>query len=123
MGRQGRRVSPYALYAVMFLLLFAGTTAALLRYSALPQLWACLVGVNAATLVLYAWDKFAAVRSFLRVPEAILHLSALGGGSPAALLARIVFRHKTRKRKFRVIFWAIVLIQVAAGAAWWWSQR
>jgi uncharacterized membrane protein YsdA (DUF1294 family) len=57
------------------------------------------------------------------VPErTLLTLAALGGG-PGALVARPVFRHKTRKQPFSAWLMLIVFLQAAAlvaGAAVWW---
>ena len=75
-------------------------------------LWAYLLGVNAATFCLYGYDKFAATRQFIRVPETTLHYFVLFGGTPAAYAAQQYFRHKTRKRPFQLLFWLIVAAQV-----------
>jgi uncharacterized membrane protein YsdA (DUF1294 family) len=77
-------------------------------------LYAYLIGVNLTTFLMYGSDKQQAVS---RIPEVVLHLLALAGGSPAAFFAQITFRHKTRKRVFRTIFIAIVLLQIIAVAA------
>lgn len=86
---------------------------------------AVLAGVNVATLALYAYDKAVAGGRWRRVPERTLHLFALIGGTPAALLGQIWFRHKTVKRSFQAVFWLIVVAQAAAvgGAYWWWTSR
>ncbi len=39
-----------------------------------------------------------------------LHLLELLGGWPGAFLAQQVFRHKTRKLSFQLVFWGIVLL-------------
>lgn len=79
-----------------------------------------LMGVNALTFLLYGWDKRAAKRAgAARVPEYILQLLALFGGSPAALLAQQFFRHKTKKASFRLAFQMIVFLQIMALAGWW----
>jgi uncharacterized membrane protein YsdA (DUF1294 family) len=49
----------------------------------------------------------------------ILHAAALVGGSPGALIAQMLFRHKTRKFKFRLIFVGIVALQCAAVFGYW----
>ncbi|MBI4575749.1 MAG: DUF1294 domain-containing protein [Planctomycetes bacterium] len=77
-----------------------------------------LAGVNVAMLALYGYDKAVAGGLRTRVPEAVLHLVALAGGSPAALLGQVAFRHKTRKGSFRAVFWAIVALQLAGVLAW-----
>lgn len=59
---------------------------------------------------LYAKDKAAAQKNEWRVSERTLHVAALLGGWPGALLAQNRLRHKTRKTRFRVVFWLTVLI-------------
>ncbi len=85
-----------------------------------PWLGAYLAAVNPVTFGVYAWDKAAARRRGGRIPERQLHILALAGGSPAALLARHVLRHKTVKGPFRVVFWAVCLAQIAAAGLWLW---
>lgn len=65
-------------------------------------------------IVVYGLDKLAARRGKRRVPEMTLHTIALVGGWPGAMLAMQLFRHKTRKRGFVLITWAIALLHVAA---------
>lgn len=88
---------------------------ALAAYIGLKWHWlvALLVGVNATTLGLYGYDKRAAQTGRLRVPESVLHLWAFLGGSPGALLGQRLFRHKTAKRPFQILFWGIFLAQAA----------
>ena len=78
--------------------------------------------INAVTYMLYWYDKSCAKKGGWRVAESALLLSALLGGSPAAFLAMRQFRHKTKKRGFRIRYWLIVAAQVV-GALWWVSQR
>lgn len=80
-----------------------------LRFS-LP--WAYLLGVNAGTFVLYAYDKSASSRARLRVPEKVLHLLGLLGGTPAAFAGQHFLRHKTRKPAFQIWFVLSVALQV-----------
>ncbi len=62
----------------------------------------------------YGLDKAAAKRSTGRVPERALHFVDLAGGWPGALVAQQLFRHKTRKRSFRRVFWAGVVLNLLA---------
>ncbi|MCD9147311.1 DUF1294 domain-containing protein [Pseudophaeobacter flagellatus] len=64
--------------------------------------WAlpCLLAINGLSFIAFGLDKFCAKYGFWRVPEARLLLLAALGGSPAAYLARWLFRHKTRKQPF-----------------------
>lgn len=66
------------------------------------------------TFLAYAWDKSAAQRHAWRVQESTLHLLALLGGWPGALLAQEKLRHKTQKEPFRRIFWVTVALNCIA---------
>ena len=66
--------------------------------------------ISLFTIALYAMDKRAATQGRFRVPEATLHIAAMLGGWPGALIARPVLRHKTRKTRFITFFWASVVI-------------
>jgi len=112
--------SPLAIFSLAALLVVGGAVA-LALYAGLPPLLGYIGGINLATMVLYGYDKQAAVHHRLRVPENVLHVVALLGGSPAALISQRMFRHKTAKTSFRVSFWLIVVVQVAliAAAIWW----
>lgn len=66
----------------------------------------------------YGLDKQLAVSGGRRVPEGTLHLLALLGGWPGAILAQRHFRHKTKKLSFLIEFWLVVMLHVAfVGAA------
>ena len=69
------------------------------------------------TFLVYAWDKAAAQRNRWRTPETHLHLLALIGGWPGALLAQQLLRHKSSKQPFRAMFWATVVVNCAV-LAW-----
>lgn len=69
--------------------------------------------VNIVVLVVYGGDKLFAKLDSWRVPEKVLLLLALLGGSIGALLAMQLFRHKTRHLKFRYGVPVILLLQVA----------
>lgn len=62
------------------------------------------------TFIVYAWDKSAARRNRWRTKESILHLLALIGGWPGALLAQNTLRHKSSKPAFQLVFRATVLL-------------
>lgn len=71
---------------------------------------------SCASLVLYAWDKRRAANGGWRVPEKRLHLLSLLGGWPGAMLGQRWMRHKTVKRRFRIVFWLTVMGHlIAAG--------
>ncbi|MEF9671904.1 DUF1294 domain-containing protein [Pseudomonas sp. MWU13-2100] len=76
--------------------------------SALP-LWA-YGGVSLVAFFLYWSDKRKARDETWRTPEKVLHAIELLGGWPGALIAQQVFRHKTRKVSYQLVFWLIVLL-------------
>lgn len=76
-------------------------------------LWAypCL---SALTFIVYAVDKSAAQQGAWRTSESTLHLLALIGGWPGALLAQQMLRHKSSKAAFRDVFWCTAALNVLA---------
>ena len=72
---------------------------------------------SGAAFLMYGADKSAAEHGSWRTSESTLHTIALVGGWPGALVARRVFRHKTKKQPFRTIFWGTVLANCVA-LAW-----
>ena len=77
-------------------------------------LWIYLAGINVAAFTMYGIDKSRAMRGRWRIPEnTLLGVVVLGGGL-GALAGMQVFRHKTRKPKFRVGVPVILLAEVVA---------
>lgn len=74
-----------------------------------------LAMVNLWTILRFWQDKQRALTGRRRISESALLRLALIGGSPGALLARRLFRHKTRKELFSTHLWVIVVLQVGAG--------
>jgi len=70
--------------------------------------------MSVLAFALYGLDKWAARREGQRTPEKTLQLLALFGGWPGALLAQQLFRHKSSKRPFQVVFWIVVAINCGA---------
>ena len=71
-----------------------------------------LIIVNLWTILRFWQDKQRATAGERRIPESDLLGLALIGGSPGALLARHLFRHKTRKEPFTTRLMAIAMLQV-----------
>jgi uncharacterized membrane protein YsdA (DUF1294 family) len=71
-----------------------------------------LVSINLVVFAAYAIDKRAARKKLWRIPERTLHALALVGGTPAALLASRILRHKNKKKSFRSKMWLICALQV-----------
>ena len=72
------------------------------------------IGASLIAFVAYALDKAAACSGKWRTQESTLHLLALVGGWPGALVAQNRLRHKSRKISFQVVFWATVLLNCGA---------
>jgi len=66
--------------------------------------------VSLITALLYWQDKHQARTQAWRTPEKVLHASELLGGWPGALVAQQLFRHKTHKVPYQLVFWGIVLL-------------
>ena len=62
----------------------------------------------------YAMDKRAAKRGEWRTPEATLHTLELLCGWPCAWLAQRLLRHKSVKTSFRIVFFLMVVLNLAA---------
>jgi uncharacterized membrane protein YsdA (DUF1294 family) len=88
--------------------LFGSVSMAMQGISRVPLLAYGVASVLA--FFLYWSDKRRARSDGWRTPENVLHAVELAGGWPGALLAQQVFRHKTRKVSFQVVFWFIVLL-------------
>ena len=73
-----------------------------------------LILANLVGLVLMGADKSKARRHRWRIPERVLFLSAILGGSLGATVGMWLFRHKTRHWYFVVGMPAILVLPVAA---------
>ena len=62
----------------------------------------------------YAIDKSAAKSNQWRTQESTLHLFALLGGWPGALVAQQLLRHKSAKASFQAVFWITVALNCGA---------
>jgi uncharacterized membrane protein YsdA (DUF1294 family) len=94
--------------AVGVALLFAAGRFALTWY----HLLACwLVSINLVTFAFYGHDKVQARGERGRVPEVVLHGLVFLGGTLGACLGMRLFRHKTIKAGFRLVFWMIAVMQ------------
>lgn len=85
------------------------------------QLWLIILAIDLVlmsliTLGFYAWDKRQAKKRGWRISEKRLHLLALLGGWPGALLGQRWLRHKSIKTKFRVVFWLTAIAHAATAA-------
>ena len=75
-----------------------------------PLIFLIYIFFSLITFFMYALDKYAAKKGAWRTQESTLHLLALLGGWPGALVAQQSLRHKSRKKEFRSVFWITVLL-------------
>lgn len=101
-----------------YLLLILAVAASLSQPDSLIS-WLFLV--NLLTIVIYGADKYAARKSWRRVPESTLLLFGFVGGWPGAICGQKLFRHKTQKQPFKKYFFISVILNIMiAGALYWW---
>lgn len=112
--RAGGPMPVDGLAALMVVAAFFGALLASARSGLLPwMLIAAYAVVSTVAFVAYAADKSAAINDRWRTPESRLHLLALAGGWPGALLAQRLLRHKSGKLSFQLLFWATVALHFA----------
>ena len=68
--------------------------------------------INFMGIASMASDKIRAMEHRFRIPEAVLILFALIGGSIGSLAGMILFHHKTRKANFRFGLPLILIVQI-----------
>ena len=78
--------------------------------------------LSLVTLIVYWVDKSKAKRNVWRTPESTLHFLALFGGWPGAAIGQHIFRHKTQKKGFRLVFWLTIVINCGVIAWLLWSK-
>jgi uncharacterized membrane protein YsdA (DUF1294 family) len=71
-----------------------------------------VVVMSVVCFAAYGLDKRRAGNGGRRVPEHALHILALMGGWPGAMLAQRHFRHKTKKLSFLIVFWLVIVLHV-----------
>ncbi len=80
----------------------------------LKYLLGYLLLVNIVAFILYGSDKRKGVKNKWRTPESVLVIVAWIGGAVGALAGMLVFHHKTRKWKFRILIPAALIVWIAA---------
>lgn len=118
------RRHPFLFYAILFFgLTLAGTLAIwyLLRWD-IVLAW--IISITVVTLAAYRFDKSIAGSERVRVPERVLLLLALAGGSLGAILGMyfIGAHHKTSKTSFMLPFYAILVVQVVIVGFYFWTR-
>lgn len=99
-------------------LLLAGVVGLMLLFQLPWSSWYHLLAVwlgvvNLLTFAYYGYDKAQARGDRRRIAEVVLHGLAVAGGTLGAYAGMRVFRHKTVKAEFRLVFWFIAAAQLA----------
>ena len=88
----------------------------------MPWIALYVLTINAATYLMFAWDKHCARNDMWRVSEGSLLAMAAIGGTIGAFLAAHYLRHKTRKEPFRTNLRIVAVAQALAVPALWIPQ-
>jgi uncharacterized membrane protein YsdA (DUF1294 family) len=124
MSENGSRKWPETLSAVMTLaagvwLVVAGTILAIAATSDFDPEWPTVtylvltVLASPVCFIAYGIDRRRTAKDQPRLTWRALHLPALLGGWPGALLGRSVFRRQGETMAFRLFLWVIVALHVA----------
>jgi uncharacterized membrane protein YsdA (DUF1294 family) len=98
-------IAPFVVAAVLALIIKA-------LIPSMDLILAWIIGVSIASFGTYGYDKSIAGRGVTRVPEVVLHALTALGGTIGSFAAMQIFRHKTQKKPFLIVFWAIVTVQI-----------
>jgi uncharacterized membrane protein YsdA (DUF1294 family) len=129
MAKRMRTEVYQGLWALVFVLLVGGLIYAVAR---LPLTWYALLfvwlaAVNVVALGFYGHDKTQARANRRRVSEVVLHGLVFLGGTFGAYLGMWLFRHKTVKPSFQLLFRLMAFLQVmlivAAAYRIWMNSR
>lgn len=71
-----------------------------------------LTVTNFISLILFGLDKYRARRRLFRIPEKMLFMAAIAGGTAGALAGMYIFRHKTKHITFTIGIPVIMLAQI-----------
>ena len=104
--------NPYKFFLLLALILSVGIGIALWYFTPIHLLWIYLITLTLITFLFYGYDKYQAINRNTRIPEIVLHLLTLAGGTIGAVAGQLLFRHKTKKLSFRVVFIIIAVVQI-----------
>jgi len=76
-------------------------------------LYIYLIIINITAFALFGADKIKAKRKNRRIPESVLLFSGFNGGALGGMLGMLLFRHKTKKPKFKLLMPLFLVIQAA----------
>lgn len=71
-----------------------------------------LIIINIIEFILMGLDKLFAIKHKERIPEITLLFLSFIGGSIGAILGMIIFKHKTKKWKFKILYTIFLLMHI-----------
>lgn len=71
-----------------------------------------IVLINIITFSVFGIDKLKAVKNKWRIPEKVLFILSIIGGSFGGLAGMYSFRHKTQKTVFKFGIPAVLIVQI-----------
>ena len=71
-----------------------------------------IIGINLLAFILMGWDKHCSIKNYWRISENNLLGLALLGGAPGIFIGMIIFHHKTKKDKFKILVPIFILINI-----------
>ena len=118
------RSHPFLFYSLIFFGLALAGAFAIWWILKWDPLLAWLISITVVTLLAYRFDKSIAGTENFRVPERVLLLLALAGGTVGAIVGMyfVGARHKTSKGSFMLPFFAILAVQAVLIGIYFWRQ-
>ncbi|WP_197440069.1 DUF1294 domain-containing protein [Calycomorphotria hydatis] len=106
-GWIGIVIAIYLLVAVILLGWSSFTDQISLRWWTVCYLSLTVIA-SCCAFAMQGWDKWCAQKEARRIPENTLHLVEFLCGWPGSYLGQEIFRHKTSKLSYRMVFFIIV---------------
>jgi len=118
------RRHPFLFYAIIFFGLTLAGTLAIWWILHWDVVIAWIISITVVTLAAYRYDKSIAGSERLRVPERVLLLLALAGGTIGAIIGMwfLGARHKTAKTSFMLPFIGILVVQAVIVGIYFWVR-
>ncbi len=73
-----------------------------------------LLLINSVTFLVYGLDKWMATQQKWRISEKKLLSLVVAGGTIGGVLGMLIFRHKTKKKSFKIVLFVIIVLQLIA---------